>query len=77
MVKWYSQDVEPKKSKNIVIKMSDNSIHYYGDFTYNKTNEENPLDWKKFRAYILLLNHDKFMWCYWDDVEKLLNKDLK
>jgi hypothetical protein len=77
MIKWYSEDIEPTKSKNIVIKMNDNSVHYYGDYTYNKSNEVNPLDWNKFKAYILILNHSKFEWCYWEDVEKMLIKEKK
>ena len=77
MVKWYSQDEIPNKSRNIVIRLNKKSIHYCGDYTYNKDCEEEPLDWKKFTSHILLLNHCPFEWCYWDDVEKLLNKDQK
>ena len=40
MVKWYSQDVEPKESKNIVIRiLNDKSIIYCGDYTHNRNKE--------------------------------------
>lgn len=78
MVKWYSQDVEPKESKNIVIRiLNDKSIIYCGDYTHNRNKEWIDLDWKKFTSHILLVRHSKFEWCYWEDVEKMLNKDLK
>ena len=76
MIKWYSQDIEPTKSKNIIVR-NNKSVHIYGDYSHNKDNELEPLSWKKFKSHMLLTFHSEFEWAYWEDVEKMLLKDLK
>lgn len=76
MVKWYSSKIEPENSKSILLRFDEKKdIHYIGDYSYNLTNEYKNLDWNGFKAFILLTRHSDFEWCYWDDVEELLNKD--
>ena len=76
MIKWYSQNIEPTKSKNIIVR-NNKSVHICGDYSHNKDNELEPLSWKKFKSHMLLTFHSEFEWAYWEDVEKMLLKDLK
>ena len=73
-VMWFSQDVRPERSKNILIRLSNSDkISYCGDYSCNPKYEEKPFDWKTFCAYILLTTHiATFEWCYWEDVEVIL-----
>lgn len=76
MVKWYSSKFEPENSKSILLRFDEkNDIHYIGDYSYNLTNEYKNLDWNGFKAFILLTRHSDFEWCYWIEVEKMLNED--
>lgn len=74
MIKWYSEDIEPTKSKNIFVRVNKDFVQCIGDYSHNKLNEYKPLDWKTFKCHMLLTFHTTFEWCYWEDVEKVLLK---
>lgn len=77
-IRWFSQDIEPTESKNIVIKFDNvDTFSHCSDYTYNYTNEERDLDWKMFCCHRFLLVHQKFKWAYWKDIEKELLKGIK
>lgn len=78
MVKWYSDDIEPVKSKNILVKYNGtNNIQFYGDYSINARNLNYEMDWKTFKSYVLCLTHGGFKWCYWSEAEKVLLKGIK
>jgi len=77
-IKWFSQDTEPTKSKNIILKFDNvDSLTHCIDYTYNFSNENQELDWKSFCSHKFLLVHQKFKWAYWKDIEKELLKGIK
>lgn len=67
---WHESSLEPK-TKNIYINpLGTEYISLIGDYSAITFTED--MDWKSFKAYVLLKWHNDFKWAYEEDVKNIV-----